>query len=244
MLIAATTVAELAYPPIVLKDVVVALITVGGTQFVTYLISRQNANDLRVNISREIEIIRKLQPGTEASTLEAHVKAGVAKLIYRDEGREQLLEVLWRFAPLILVSAAGCGLQLWRHQGVPAMLGPAVAILYYGLVAMTGWLFLRYVWGLLKLAYGYTRFYTRLGLRWTQIRALRIKHWWLKRKIAKRKEQLTAVIDIAEDLLDAAEQASGSDEQAQTARKKAVDTTVRRLAEIGVTLKSRPIPHY
>lgn len=56
-------------------EVVTALIVVSGvvlTQFVTYLISRQNANDLRVNISREIDIIRKLQPGTEeASKLEA-----------------------------------------------------------------------------------------------------------------------------------------------------------------------------
>jgi hypothetical protein len=231
----------------VVKEVVVALITVGGTQFVTYLISRQNANDLRVNISREIDIIRKLQPGTEeASKLEAHVRANVAKLIYRDELREQLAEAIWRFAPLTLVSAAALGLQVWRHHGVPAMLGLPVAIVYYALFAITGWLFGRYVFGLLKLAY----FYTRLGVRWTQVGVLRIKHWWLKRKTAQSKAQLTAVIDIMEDLLDVADiaaaeqQASGNEEQAHTAMAKAADETVQRLAEIGLTMKSRPIPHY
>jgi hypothetical protein len=98
----------------------------------------------------------------------------------------------------------------------------------------------RYLWDLLKLGYGYTR----LGLKWTKIGALLTKNWWLKRKTAKSKEQLTAVIDIAEDLVAAAEQAIGDDEQAQTATKKAVDEAVRRLADIGVALKSHPIPHY
>jgi hypothetical protein len=67
------------------KEVVVALITVGGvvlTQFVTYLISRQDVNDLRVNISREIEIICKLQPGTEeASMLEFLLEPRLSRCI-------------------------------------------------------------------------------------------------------------------------------------------------------------------
>lgn len=222
----------------------VALIAVGGvvlTQFVTYLISRQNANDLRVNISREIDIIRKLQPSTEeTSKLEAHVRASVAELIYRDERREQLAELIWTFAPLILASAAVVGLGVWRQHGVPAMLGPTVAILYYSLGAISAWLFLRYLWGLLKVAYSYTR----LGMQWTKIGALLIKRWWLNRKTAKTKAKFMAVIDITEDLLAAVEQAGGDDEQAQTARKEAAEEAARRLADIGVTLKSHPVPHY
>jgi hypothetical protein len=40
------------------------------------------------------------------------------------------------------------------------------------------------------------------------------------------------------------EQASGNEEQAHTAMTKAADETVQRLAEIGLTMKSRPVPHY
>jgi hypothetical protein len=91
---------------------VAAIITVGGTQFGAYLISRQNANDLRVNIDREVDIIRKLQPGAEETAkLEAHVRASVAKLIYRDERRERLFDVTRRFAPLTLVWSAMLGLE-------------------------------------------------------------------------------------------------------------------------------------
>jgi hypothetical protein len=213
---------------------------------VTYLISRQNANDLRVNVDREIEIIRKLQSSTaEASKLEAHVSASVDKLIYRDERRERLFDVISRFAPLILVSSAALGLQVWRRYGAPEVLGLPVAIVYYALYAIGGWLLGRYVWGLLRLAYTYTR----LGVRWTQIGALQVKYWWRKRKHAQDKEQLKAVIAIMEHLADAAdiataEQASGDDEQAQTTMQKATDEMLQRLAEIGVTLKSHPTPHY
>jgi hypothetical protein len=74
---------------------------------------------------------------------------------------------------------------------------------------------------------------------------MQIKRWWLRRRHANAKEQLTVAIEIMEDLLDAAEQASGDDEQAQTARTTAAaDEAVRRLAEIGLTLKSHPIPNY
>ena len=72
----------------------------------------------------------------------------------------------------------------------------------------------------------------------------------------KKETQVTTVDDPeilctrqrghTEDLLDAVEQASGEDEeQAQTARKEAAEKAVQRLAGIGVTLKSHPIPpHY
>lgn len=232
------------------EKVVLALIGIGGVaiaQFGGYLVSRQNTNDLRVNIDREIGIIRKLQSGSaEVSKLEAHVSASVDKLIYRDERRERLFDVTRKVAPLMLVGSALLGLAVWRLHGVPANLGAAITVLYYLLVATSGWLLGDYLWGLLKFAY----FYTRLGAKWTQIGGLKLKHWWLQHRLARGKQRLEAVLGIVEDLADAAdiaaaEQASGDDEKARATMEVATDTLFQRLAGIGVTLKnSRPLRYY
>lgn len=129
------------------KEVIAALIAAGAvifTQLVTYAISRQSARDLRVNIDREIEIIKKLRPESdEAKQLERHVKASIAKLITRDERREQLLDILATSAPIPLLAAATLGLGFWRERGVPTGLSPLVTMLYWGifglLLCQAGW---------------------------------------------------------------------------------------------------------
>lgn len=143
------------------KEVVAALIAVGGvifTQLITYAISRQSARDLRVNIDREIEIIKKLRPGSdEAQRLELHVKASIDKLIARDERREQLLEILATSAPIPVLAAAALGLGFWREHGVPPGLSPLVTMLYWGLfglllyqVWLSGWRFGKFLFAFLQ----------------------------------------------------------------------------------------------
>ena len=124
------------------KEVAVALIAVSGvifTQIVTYAISRQSANDLRTNISREIDIIRKLKAGSdEALALERHVTASVNKLITRDERRESISEIIWSSAPLPLIALTVWGLDVWHRHGIPSELQYAVVALYWFLVAIGG----------------------------------------------------------------------------------------------------------
>jgi hypothetical protein len=79
-------------------QVVAAIIAVSGVLIqvlVTYLISRQGANDLRVGIDRELSILTRLDPKTvEAEKLNAHVRANINALVSRDIRREVLVEGL------------------------------------------------------------------------------------------------------------------------------------------------------
>ncbi|GAB3227076.1 hypothetical protein [Mycolicibacterium hippocampi] len=233
-------------------EVVVAIIAVCGvvlTQVVTYAISRQNANDLRANIDREVDIIGKLQPTSdEAKKLEAHVRASIGKLIHRDERREQLVDIIWTFAPLFLVSSMLLGLQWWRQRGVPEVIGPGVAVVYYGLFAFWVLLALRYLWQSARLIYSLAKIlfgYMRLSWTWVRISRMWIRSVFLKRRNRKTKERLGAVIDIAQDLLDTLDEYPDTgDEGMRAAREQAGEKAARRLADVGITLKSRPIPHY
>ncbi|MBJ7341619.1 hypothetical protein [Mycolicibacterium sp.] len=219
------------------EGVAVALIAVGGvvlTQFVTYLISRQSASDLRTNIDREIEIIRKLQPGsTEATKLEAHIKASIEKLVYRDQRREQLADVVATFAPLMIVTFAAMGFQSWREHGVPHMLRPTVTVIYWGLFAMSAWLFLRYIWQLAKLMFAYLRVFSRLTFSHVRLLRARLRLWRAQRRLAKGKAHMGALINIAEDLLDTLdENPDPDDKHAQAVRQEAGDRARRQMADL------------
>lgn len=121
------------------KEIVAALIAVGGvifTQLITYTISRQNARDLRVNIDREIGIIKKLRSDSpEARQLESHVKASIAKLIARDERREQLADILSTVGPMMLTTWGLWGLTFWYQNGAPPAARPYMSIAFWFLVA-------------------------------------------------------------------------------------------------------------
>lgn len=236
------------------EKIVVGLLVFGGvvlTQAVGYLISRQAANDVRANIDREIDIIRKLRPGTtEATLLEAHVSDSVAKLIYRDKRRQQLTDLFRSFAPLLLVLAAANGMEVWQQHGVPERLKVPVAVAYYTLLAAMVLFSVRYLWDLLKIAYLYTRTSmsfarfarARIRLLWMQGK-LRFWSWWTQRKIDKLKAQTTKVTAIYEEFLDALEQATDNDDldddQLRAACRTAAENAVRQLAAIGLELPSR-----
>lgn len=190
------------------KEVVVALIAVAGvslTQMVTYAISRQNANDLRVNIDREINIIRKLHPGSEeAVKLVNHIKASVSKLIYRDERREQLAELVRSLAPIVVLGVIVAALDWWRRDGVPELLSLAVAIVFYGLFVMWAWLTLVYVWQVIRLLIVSAQILL-LKIRATYLvlhtRYIKVRTWFARRQAEKSKRTLVTVIGIVDDIL-------------------------------------------
>jgi DNA-directed RNA polymerase specialized sigma24 family protein len=79
-------------------EIAVALIAatgVGVQATVSYLVNRRTAIDLRTNIGREIDIVRKLQPSSpEAQQLETHIKDAVEKLISTEQKRDSASAVV------------------------------------------------------------------------------------------------------------------------------------------------------
>jgi hypothetical protein len=105
------------------KEAVAALVALGGViyaQLVTYTINRESAQDLRVDIDREIDIVKKIKADSpEAEPLERHINASIAKLVARDELRERLLAVLATAAPLPFLLLFCSGLYFWLQHGAP-----------------------------------------------------------------------------------------------------------------------------
>ena len=189
------SVAPLSYGRPVPKEVVVALIAVGGvilTQLVTYTISRQGARDLRLNISREIDIIKKLRAdSTEAKLLEAHVKTSIEKLITRDERRELILQTLMTAAPAPVIVVAVYGLGAWKAHGVPEALNPLVTFVYWFLIGGLAYLSVRTVWGAARII-------------WTLVRGWASITWakfTMRRRLRKLRRRLADTSSTAKELM-------------------------------------------
>jgi hypothetical protein len=120
-------------------EIVVALIAATGVcvqATLSYLVNRRNAIDLRSNIDREIDIVRKLQPGSgEAERLERHIKDAIDKLISGDEKRDSASAIMRLPVRMSLIALALYGLATWRTAGVFQWLKPIVEILYWCLWA-------------------------------------------------------------------------------------------------------------
>jgi Flp pilus assembly protein TadB len=163
--------------------IVVALIAAGAvvTQVVvTYLVNRQSANDLRTNIAREIDIIRKLSPDSgEVTKLDGHVRKSINDLIARDERRDRTSEIIWTVGPLQVTGFAIYGLSVWIQHGLPKDLRVLILALFWALVVICGVLGLRFYWQVLRFLY--LIIYTRV---------LRVKTWRLERKLAKTKREM------------------------------------------------------
>jgi hypothetical protein len=138
----------------VANEVLLGLIAVCGvlaTPVVSYVISRQSANDLRANIDKEIVIIRKLAPGSpEVAKLEAHVTSSIDKLIERDERRARLIDVVRSAGPLPLLWLLIVIFSVWR-QHPPAGWSASIEVVYWTIVVVFALAALRYSWTLLKL---------------------------------------------------------------------------------------------
>ena len=152
-------------------EIVVALIGAGALSVqvvANYLINRQSANDLRTNIDREIDIIRKLRPGSdEARKLQEHVSTSINNMIDRDQRRDLASENLRISGLSVVVALAFYGLGVWREHGVPKDLRVIVDVLYWGLILL-----------LLAILWQAARYYYFTIRRWFRI-------WRAKREIAK-----------------------------------------------------------
>jgi hypothetical protein len=120
-------------------DIWVALLAVAGviTQVVvTYLISRQSANDLRANIGRDIDIAGNLPSEDDATKLRNDIGAEIDALIARDEHREREGEILRSVVPIPLVVLVLWELALWREQGLPADLSGPVWVAFWFFIVL------------------------------------------------------------------------------------------------------------
>ncbi|MDF3336001.1 hypothetical protein P3H80_01130 [Mycolicibacterium septicum] len=168
------------------KEVLVALIAVGGvmfTQLITYIISRQSARDLRVNIDREIEIIKKLRSDSaEAQQLERHVKASIQKLIERDERRERLVSALMTAAPVPILTAVSLGVGVWREHTDSPTLQAFLAVVFWGIFGLILGLATWSVWGSIKNIYSFAQYWVPT-VRRKQVMRRRVKK--SQRRLAK-----------------------------------------------------------
>ena len=158
---------------------------------VSYLTSRQTANDLRTNIGRDIEIVRKLRPDSdEVARLESHIAENIADLITRDERRARLGDIVRSIGPALLLAVVAGSLTQWLAQGGVSdkVKGPVdVIILITGPAALVFgsavlWRYLRYL-------------YWNARLSWRQATT-----WWAKRATWKAWHETRALVEQAEQL--------------------------------------------
>jgi hypothetical protein len=119
-------------------QIVVALIAAGGlltaNLLAAFLLNRQKAKDLRSNIEREIDIVRKLQPGSDETVkLERHISRSIDDLIAREERRAQSSVTWWKIGAMAAVTFSIVGLVLWRERGVPERFHVTVEVAYWAL---------------------------------------------------------------------------------------------------------------
>jgi hypothetical protein len=167
---------------------VVALIAVAAVALqvaVSYLFSRQNDNDLRRNIDRDIDLIRALRPGSdEVAGLEGHVRNSIADLVAGDQRRKHLRATLSTLSSLQILVLAVWALTLWRERGIPRLLQPVFDVAYWPLMLGT----LGYAaWGIAHIVWSRcgTLLPPKLGRVDVRARWLQLRTWNSNRRTAK-----------------------------------------------------------
>lgn len=186
----------------------IAVTGVGIQVLVSYLISRQTANDIRANIAREIDIVAKLRFGSpEAVKLEDHVSSSIDELLTRDRRRKINGELLRSFAPLPTALLLIAGTRAWRTHGILLELRTLVEVAYWALLLTTVILGVRFLWEAAIYAYLVAAIginYVRLGwlklhtavlqrrLRRTEADFLEIRDWGKRTSVElhERKDEL------------------------------------------------------
>ena len=190
---------------------VVALIAVAAVALqvaVSYLLSRQNDNDLRRNINRDIDLIRALRPGShEVAELEGHVRNSVADLVTGDQRGKQLRATLSTLSSLQILILAIWALTLWRERGIPRALQPVFDVAYWplmlGTLGYAAWGIARIVWsrcGALRP--------TKLGRVDVRERWLQLRTWnsnrrtaRLESRVAEARRQFAALRDYERHIM-------------------------------------------
>lgn len=167
--------------------VIAAIIAVSGVLIqvtVTYLISRQSANDKSSGIERQLNILAMLDPKSdEAKQLDEHVRADIRSLVTRDLDREIAVEGLVIFVSFYVVFFARYGLGVWLEHGVPQDIHPIVFGMYWGILgplALISWQVLKYWYRGIRL--WKVRQRTR-WMEWKTARAKRKLEWTKLRQL-------------------------------------------------------------
>lgn len=160
------------YRDSVSTEVLVALIAFGGVavaQVIAFSVSRLNANDLRVNVDREIDILRKLNPSSpQATALSVHVSERIDELISQNERRSE--SRLWQGLFKWGVAAAIYAIYVWYRHGIPADLQLPVWVVFVGLLATAM---------VTLVTSAYVLFWS------TRARIAETRLWWSKRRLTK-----------------------------------------------------------
>jgi hypothetical protein len=186
-------------------EIVVALIatagTIGGVLVTSYFVSRQAVRDLRLNVTREIDIVRRLRTGSdEAVMLEQHISKNIRTLIDRDARRERNSREAYLFGSLLVLTFGLIGLGRWRESGVPELIRWPVEFVYwslwvfYGLILMTVVLnFLCLAFTVIKTGVRFGRVGIKLSVLWGRL----VRHRILIKMKGRQLKRLTARVSAA-----------------------------------------------
>jgi hypothetical protein len=169
-------------------DIVVALIGAGALLAGQLLVRRQATKDLRANIDRDVNIVRRLNPeSAEAKLLEQHIRSNIVKLITRE--RRQTPNEIWVFGSFSVTSFAIAGLGWWRGHGVPEVLRVPVEVFYWFLWVVYAVLLVRALTYLLE----FGKIGVKVGVLGVRLRWNKVRLWYLKRKNTKVRKQYEAL---------------------------------------------------
>jgi len=120
--------------------IIVPLIAFGGvivTQIFGLVINRMNANDLRSNIDRDIDIIRRLDPDAAVTRrLAAHVRNNIYTVISRDKRRSRVMPGLRKSFIGFAITAAVLVLDSWRDHHPPGDVKDKIDIVFWPLFVL------------------------------------------------------------------------------------------------------------
>ena len=190
---------------------VVALIAVAAVALqvaVSYLLSRQNDNDLRRNIDRDIDLIRALRPGSdEVAELEGHVRTSIGNLVARDQRGKHLRATLSTLSSLQILILAIWALTLWRERGIPRALQPVFDVAYWplmlGTLGYAAWAIWRIVWSRRGAVLPAKLARVDLRGRWRQLRTWNSnrKTARLESRVAEARRQFAALRDYERHIM-------------------------------------------
>lgn len=167
------------------KTALIAVAAVALQVAVSYVLSRQNDNDLRRNIGRDIELIRALRPGSdEVAALEGHLRNSIADLVARDQRGKRLPATLSTLSSLQILILGIWALTLWRERGIPRAVQPVFDIAYWPLMVAT----LAYAaWGIGHIVWSRCGVLlpVKLGRVDARARWLQLRTWNSNRKTAR-----------------------------------------------------------
>ncbi|MCB0929864.1 MAG: hypothetical protein KDB70_18595 [Mycobacterium sp.] len=119
--------------------VIAGAVVIGQVFLGNHLATARESRDLRAAIERDIDILRKLRPGTyEARVLEHHVSRGIARSVKEDEMRFILAPLVKLKAPTVIVLVLMFALAVWQSLGMSETVRPTVDLVTWFVTGLAG----------------------------------------------------------------------------------------------------------